>query len=265
MPDDSRHAREAAPTERFSDRAADYARHRPTYPDAIFDAMFNGLSALQRITAADIGAGTGISARLLALRCELVHALEPNDAMRAAGEAAGSPAGAGRIIWSPAAAERAGLPENSIDLVLCAQSFHWFDAAAALREFARILRGGGRLALLWNERDETDEFTEAYRLALLDVGAEHPMDRRRFDPSVIERSGLFTPPRLVEAPNAQPLDEAGLIGRARSASYVPKDGESWERLERSLRKLHARFADASGMVQLRYVSRLHLADRLSRA
>lgn len=263
MPDDSRHARGAAPTERFSDRAADYARHRPTYPDTIIDAVLSGLGDAHRLTAADIGAGTGISARLLAHRGVRVHALEPNDAMRATGEAAGSPAGAAAIEWSAASAERAGLPENSIDLVLCAQSFHWFDADTALREFARILRPGGRLALVWNLRDEHDAFTEGYRRALLDVGAEHPMERHGFDPIVIERSGLFAPPRCVKAPNDQRLSADDLIGRAMSASYVPGSGPAAAALRDALRTLHARFADEGGAAALRYVTTAWLTERLN--
>ena len=110
MPDDTPPHAAASPTTRFSDRADDYARHRPTYPDAIIDALFAGLKDVRHLTAADIGAGTGISARLLAQRCAIVNALEPNDDMRSAGEAAASPAGAGRINWRSAAAERTGLP-----------------------------------------------------------------------------------------------------------------------------------------------------------
>src|SRR6185295_16889471 len=99
------------------------------------------------------GAGTGISARLLADRGVRVVAVEPGDAM--SGSAARHP----RVRWVAATAEAIGLDSASVDLVLCAQSFHWFRPEAALAEFARILRPRGRLAIVWNRRSTTDPLT----------------------------------------------------------------------------------------------------------
>src|SRR5262245_30605191 len=75
---------EMRPTERFEDRAADYSRFRPSYPAAAIDAAFAGLGAPPTLVAADVGAGTGISSRLLASRGARVIAIEPNAKMRAA-------------------------------------------------------------------------------------------------------------------------------------------------------------------------------------
>src|SRR5689334_17665803 len=109
---------EMNPTGRFSDRAGDYARFRPTYPAAAIDAVLDGLTP--PITAADVGAGTGISATLLADRGVRVFAIEPNAAMRAS--AAPNPL----VEWREGSAERTSLADHSVDLVLCAQAFHWF-------------------------------------------------------------------------------------------------------------------------------------------
>src|SRR5438552_10165202 len=101
------------PTTRFSDRAADYVRYRPDYPAAAIDALLEGVAT--PITSADVGAGTGISARLLADRGVPVIAIEPNPEMRSA-------AGAdSRIEWRDGTAEATGLPDSSVDLVLSAQ------------------------------------------------------------------------------------------------------------------------------------------------
>ena len=151
---------------RFSDRAADYVKYRPTYPAAAIDAMLDGLAAPGQLVAADIGAGTGISARLLGDRGVHVVAVEPGEGMR--GAAAPHP----HVEWMAARAEALGLRSESVDLVLSAQSFHWFRPADALPEFARILKPRRRLVIIWNRRSRTDPLTMGYRQAIADVGGE---------------------------------------------------------------------------------------------
>ncbi|MBX3437044.1 MAG: class I SAM-dependent methyltransferase [Planctomycetaceae bacterium] len=254
MADSSSELADQNPTGRFSDRADDYVRYRPTYPAAAIDAILDGLSP--PIVAADVGAGTGISARLLAARGGRVIAVEPNAAMRAAGEADE------RIEWRDGTAEATGLAAAAVDLVLCAQSFHWFRPPEALAEFARILKPGGRLCLMWNQRDPNDPFTSAYTQALLEVGAEHPMERRPFDPLVVASTGDFETPRCLEFPNTQRLDLPGLIGRAQSASYAPKQGQAHEEMVRQLTAIFQQGRDKAGCVTLRYVTRTYLSLRI---
>jgi SAM-dependent methyltransferase len=247
---------ELAPTERFGDRALDYVKYRPSYPAAAIDAMLAGLGATHSLRAADIGAGTGISARLLGDRGVHVTALEPNRSMREA--AAPHP----NVTFRDGTAEASGFDDHAFDLVLAAQAFHWFRADAALLEFARILKPQARLALMWNRRSHDDAFTAGYRAAILEVGGESAAERMDFDEQAIVRSGVFTEPSLQTFPNAQRLDRDGLLGRALSASYVPKAGPLAERLRELLRALHAEHADASGFVSLVYATELHLAARV---
>ena len=241
---------------RFNDRAADYVKYRPSYPAAAIDAVLEGLGAPERLKAADVGAGTGISARLLGDRGVRVIAVEPGDAMR--GAATPHP----RVEWLSATAQATGLPAASLGLVLCAQSFHWFHSAEAIAEFARILEPGARLALMWNRRSTTDPFTVGYRQAIVDVGGEIVAERMPFRPAVVSEDGLFTAPERRAFPNGQRLDLDGLIGRAHSASYVPKTGAAGERLLALLRSLHARFADPDGFVTLVYETEVYRARRL---
>lgn len=245
----------ANPLGRFSDRAADYVKYRPDYPEAAFDAMLEGMGSPDALIAVDVGAGTGISARQLAARGVRVIAVEPNAEMRAAAEP--HP----RVEWVDGQAERTGLPDACVDLVISAQAFHWFRADEALAEFRRVLRPGGRLALMWNSRDATDPLTRGYREAIRDTGGEDPADRRAFDPGIIERRGLFARMRALEFPHAQTLDGPGLLGRATSASYVAKTGPAFEALRAILAALHERHRDASGRVALRYRTKLFLAAR----
>jgi SAM-dependent methyltransferase len=242
--------------ERFNDRAADYIRYRPTYPAEAVHAILDGLGPLERVVAADVGAGTGISARLLGDRGVRVIAVEPGEAMRRAA------APHANVVWVAGRAEATGLASQTVDLVLCAQSFHWFRAADALSEFARILKERRHLAITWNRRSTSDPLTAGYRQAIVDVGGEITAESRSFDPGVITDSGLFSSPERKSFPNFQRLDLTGLIGRASSASYVPKSGAAGERLFSLLRALHDRYADGSGFVTLVYETEIFRSTRL---
>jgi SAM-dependent methyltransferase len=223
-------------TERFSNRAADYVTGRPSYPAAALDALFDGLGDASDVLAADLGAGTGISSRLLADRGAQVLAVEPNAAMREAAEP--HP----RVEWIAGTAEWTGLGEASIDLVTAFQAFHWFDHAKALREMVRILRPGGRAAVIYNERDESDPFTAAYG-DLVRAYQTDATERRRAEG--LEAFAAFDgwhATRRVEAPNAHPLDLDGVLARARSTSYLPKDGPKADALHDAIRALVAQHA-----------------------
>ncbi len=243
---------------RFNDRVADYARYRPTYPSAAIDAVLEELGGPAGLLAVNVGAGTGISSRLLADRGVGVIALEPNPQMRAA-------IGDARIDARDGLAHATGLEDASADLVTSFQAFHWFANDDATREFARVLRPGGRVALVWNERDSSDPTTEEYGRI-----AEPP---RHADTSTAMRGEYrsYVGPLLAAAgfgevrerlfPNAQSLDLDGLIGRARSASYVPLAGPEADAIVDGLRALHARFADAAGRIALVHTTHVFTAER----
>jgi SAM-dependent methyltransferase len=240
---------------RFTDRASDYVKYRPTYPAAAIDAVLDGLGPPADIVAADVGAGTGISARLLADRGVRVLAVEPGEAMRAAA------ASHANVTWTIGTAEATCLAAESVDLVLCAQAFHWFRAPDALVEFARILKPGRRLTIMWNRRSKVDPLTAGYRQVIADVGGDMGVESMPFDPAVVADSGVFSAPERLTFPNAQRLDLDGLVGRARSASYVPKTGPEGDRLVDLLTALHTAHADAEGFVRLIYETEIYLAAK----
>jgi SAM-dependent methyltransferase len=242
------------PTGRFSERASDYRRFRPDYPAAALDAILAGLGDPSSLVAADLGAGTGISARMLAARGVRVIAVEPNAEMRDAAEP--HPA----VRWKDGTGEATGLEDGTVDLVLSAQAFHWFRKREVIAECRRILCRSGRLALMWNERDASDPLTHRFIEAIRAVNGEHAIERMPFDPDVVHADGLFTPTRLEWFPHGQALDLGGLVGRATSASYVPREGPGLERLGGLLEELHARHRDAQGLVTLRYSTKLYLAE-----
>jgi len=241
------------PTERFSSRAADYTRYRPSYPAAAIDAILANLPT--PATIADLGAGTGISSRLLADRGHHVLAVEPNAAMRDA--AAPHP----RITPVNATAEATWLPDASVDAVVSAQAFHWFRPIDAAREIARILRPRGRVALMWNVRNDGDPVTAAYS-RVMDLASDGTSrDRGHFDRGTIDSLRVLTPLTLAEFPSSQSLDRDGLLGRALSASYFPSDGPRRARLIAELTSTFDRHA-RQGRIRLAYSTRVWLAAKV---
>jgi SAM-dependent methyltransferase len=230
------------PTERFSTRADNYARYRPSYPPAAIDLLASrcGLRAGARV--ADLGSGTGILSELLLERGAQVWAVEPNDAMRAAADTrlAGRPG----FTSVAASAEATTLAADSLDLLVAGQAFHWFDAARARREALRILRPGGAGALLWNERPkEGHGFLDAYDALL----RRHAPEYDRIVASRAEVASMrgFFGGAMQEAafPNEQVFDYRGLEGRLLSSSYAPEEGHPQHApMLAGLRELFERYA-----------------------
>lgn len=129
----------------FSAVAGSYDRARPSYPP---DAAA-WLVGAERSTVVELGAGTGKLTELLVAAGHEVIATDPLPEMLA--HLRTRVPGARAAV---ATAERIPVASRSVDVVVCAQSFHWFDHPAALPEIARVLKPGGVLALVWNTRDE---------------------------------------------------------------------------------------------------------------
>jgi SAM-dependent methyltransferase len=246
------------PLNRFSDRAADYVNYRPSYPAAAIDMILDELGAAPIV--ADIGAGTGISARLLADRGARVIAIEPNAAMRTA--AVAHPG----VEFREGTAEVTGIEDTSIDLITCFQAFHWFDPEPTLLEFRRILKSTAtagnpvRLALVWNNRDKQDAFTNEYSDLIIAASTDRVIHQRSDSAQPLLVSPHFTNIQSITFANSQALDLPGLIGRVRSNSYIPRDGIVLQQLISALEKLHDRFQDDRGFVDLKYSTSVHLAE-----
>lgn len=246
------------PTERFTDRVEDYAQYRPSYPADAIDTILAGLGDASLLVSADIGAGTGIASTLLAQRGVQVHAIEPNQAMRHAGRVATKLIEA--VTWHDGTAQATGLDTNSVDLVVCAQSYHWFEPSAACAEFGRILKPAGRLALMWNDADETDPVARGYYEIVRSVSTTGKTTSHQ---AVDQAPTVCTPFDAAEVRsfrfnNKQHLSVEGIIGRAMSASYVPKTGPQSQKVIKQLRQLHARYASSEGLVTLPYTVWLHV-------
>ncbi len=242
------------PLSRFSDRAGAYAKYRPSYPEEAIASILEGLGNPSQLVAADIGAGTGISSRLLAQRGVRVIAIEPNAQMREA--AAPHPL----VEFREGTAEATNIPDASVDLVTCFQAFHWFDPEPTLREFHRILKPSGQLAVVWNNRDNDDEFTEDYTRLVKIASNNHPAESRLISVDPLLASPLFPNVQCHTFTYRQQLDLDGLIGRAQSVSYIPKEGEAYQQLISGFQELYDRKRDENGFVYMTYCTSVYLGE-----
>jgi len=244
------------PTERFSDRVENYAKYRPGYPSEILECLRLNCGLTAQRMVADVGSGTGFLAELFLRAGNRVFGVEPNPEMRAEGEA--------RLGDYPeftsvaAAAEATGLAPHSIDLIVAGQAFHWFDRELARREFERILKQGGWVAIVWNERLASTPFLADYEQLLLRYSREYPkVDHRNVMESHLD--DFFNPGRFQRAifPNQQSFDWDGLRGRALSSSFTPLEGQDGHNEMLNVLEEIFRKHEKSGRVIFEYETKLY--------
>jgi ubiquinone/menaquinone biosynthesis C-methylase UbiE len=181
----------------FSGAAPEYERGRPAYPLEAIDALARELELGPDATVVDLAAGTGKLTRDLVGRFERVIGIEPLAEMRDQ-LARGAP-GAEAIEGT---AEAIPLADGTVDAVLVAQAFHWFDGRRALDEIARVLSSRGGLGLLWNTTPW--ELRETPWFALLD----DLLERRRVDLATLRRHASGQWRRAFEGESRfEPLSE----------------------------------------------------------
>lgn len=244
-------------TQRFTDRVSDYVKYRPGYPRDVVTFLHTTCGLAEGARVADIGAGTGISAQLFLDAGHPVVAVEPNQAMRSAADTWLSRyAGYASVAGT---AEATTLEAASVDLVIAAQAFHWFNPVTAREEFARILKPRGLVALFWNSRLlEGSAFLVGYEALLQRFGNDYQSIAERYgdDDSMaawfgdgLSHNALF--------PNAQRLDFDGLKGRLMSSSYAPKAGHpNHEPMLAALRELFDR-TEQNGTIEFVYETRVY--------
>jgi ubiquinone/menaquinone biosynthesis C-methylase UbiE len=245
-------------TSRFSDRVENYIRYRPGYPQEALRALESECGLTSNDVIADIASGTGIWTRTLLENGNHVFAVEPNVDMRQAAERLLS--GFASLTSVNGSAEATTLPDASVEFATAAQAAHWFNRQRARHEIVRILKPGGWLVLLWNEREiDTTPFLQAYEQLLLEFGTDYEDVRHERTTDAV--SEFFDPAPYQERVFAmrQEFDYEGLEGRLLSSSYAPGPGHpKYEPMLQELQQIFDRHAE-NGRVEFDYKTRLYFA------
>ena len=244
--------------ERFSNRVENYAKYRPGYPREVLTFFCDELDLTENSVVADIGSGTGISSKLFLENGNKVFGVEPNAAMRHAAEEFLVEFANFKSV--DGTAENTNLLDNSVDFVVAAQAFHWFDRDETPREFRRISRENGCVALLWNERLlDANEFLREYENLLKKYGSDYEKVRHdNLDKDIFENS-FEVSFSSKSFQNVQTLDFNGLKGRLLSASYMPSETDvRFAPMVVELQRLFEKHAE-SGKIQISYNTNIFYA------
>jgi SAM-dependent methyltransferase len=223
------------------DRPHSYQRSRPSYPDDVVAFARAGLRGRTAVDVADVGCGAGLSLRPFATIASSLVGVEPDEGMRAVATEALSDLGARIMAGS---AEGTGLDDCSVDLLIAASCFEWFDLAAAAREFRRVLRPSGRVLLMWNHRAVVDEVSFAFdQLWLRHMGP-------RVGPHLVDIESLLVPSFLHQPFQRfrrvvlHDYDGDRLLQFAQSSGYAPTSAQPrrWTALAEAMAMFYARYA-----------------------
>lgn len=248
------------PTRRFSTRVENYIKYRPTYPPAIVDLLRRECGLTARAVVADVGSGTGLLSELFLKNGNRVYGVEPNREMREAGERL--LAAYDNFVSIDGKAEATTLPGASVDYVAAGQAFHWFDVDATRAEFRRILKPGGRVVLVWNERRvEGSPFLEAYEGLFKTYGTDYERVAHRYTVEhMVQPFFGANEVTLRTFDNRQVFDFEGLKGRLLSASYAPEPGHpNHQPMMDALRKIFDEH-ETGGAVAIEYETKVYFGQ-----
>jgi ubiquinone/menaquinone biosynthesis C-methylase UbiE len=244
---------ELNPKGRFSNRVENYEKYRPNYPNDIIKFLNANTSFTKESIVADIGSGTGISSKLFLDNGNKVYGVEPNEDMRRAGE---------RYLYNytnfyyiDASSECTKLESELVDVIVCGQAIHWFEAEETKKEFLRILKPDGFIVIINNRRKPGSEFMNEY-VELVRKYSESevskPLNTNLVD--FLDSKTIYK--EVFENPHIFDLER--LQGDLLSYSYIPSEEETVFSTMISEFKLLFEKHNKSGMVNFDYETALYV-------
>ncbi|QES89465.1 class I SAM-dependent methyltransferase [Rhizosphaericola mali] len=246
-------------TKRFSERVDDYVKYRPHYPSAIVNLLENDFGLTSTDTIVDIGSGTGISSQIFLEKGYSVLGVEPNDEMRKAGSEylKNYP----KFTANSGTAEASLLENKSVDFIIAAQAFHWFDTISVRKEFERILKPNGHVVLIWNERLISNPFEIEYDQLIIKHAIHYvKVDHRNIDLESIRKFFFPNPVEFTTFTNFQDFDFEGLKGRLLSSSYMPqKNNNGYDDMIQDLRSLFDKY-QLENTIRINYDTKVYVGN-----
>lgn len=233
-----------SPELRFGAQAGDYRAFRPLWPAELFTRVLTRVAG-ERRRALDLGAGTGLVARVLAEHFAHVLAVEPDERMRAEFEPRAN------VTLLAARAEDVEVELASCDLVTIGNAFHWMDGARVCVRAYRWLRPGGTFAVFrYNPPHSAEGALDALLAHEFTVTWRAHVHARLLDPEYALRtlSESIFGARLEASwlPNELSLSRDELLGFLRSTSYGGGHARALAEPEAYWRELEARIVAAAG-------------------
>lgn len=242
---------------RFSSKAEKYAKYRPDYSAEAIRAIFENAKLTSESVVADIGSGTGIVSQHFIKNGNLVYAVEPNLQMS---QIAQSQLGKYRNFHQVQGyAEATTLPDASVDLIAVGQAKHWFESEPTKREFVRILKPTGWLAILYNTRSTDNLDSEIRRACITENGWDtDPAHAKRPQGRPVE--WYYEGNELIKLnfSNPRTYDLEGFIGLELSNSYAPDESHhAFPAFVDALARVFEKF-QAQGKVTINFITDLYL-------
>lgn len=249
----------------FSSLAKQYI-HRPAYNDHLLKTLLQYTGYLQKpeFSVADVGAGTGKLTKMLLEKGLNVIAVEPNDAMREEGIAYTC---GYDVQWQTGSGEETGLPDESVDWLLMASSFHWTDPLKSLPEFARVLKPDGYVTVIWNPRDiESSELHSRIEQNIYDiapnivrVSSGSKSSTKKWE-DVLVSTGHFRNVILMEVSHCEIMTKERYLGAWNSVNdiQVQAGTDKWSKILMMIEKEIAHL----DVVEVPYKNRAWTAQRI---
>jgi len=246
--------------QRFTHRVSDYVKARPSYPASLIDILMQHCGLTTQSWIGDIGSGTGLLAEVFLNNGNPVYGVEPNAAMRQAGESYLQRYE--QFISVTGSAENTTLADQSCDFVTAGQAFHWFDLVLTRTEFQRILKPQGWVALIWNVISQTDAgFYGEYENLFQHYGTdESGRKNKHVDVDKIQGFFLGQPVQQITFAHPCELNLSDFQSRVFSSSFAPEpDSQNYLKMLHTVKALFQKHQKQDILV-MPYETRIYLGN-----